>query len=193
MHSTLTTEYARANYVNVFRYSEKGIIMAKSKGNGVGEDEPVMLNKQEAGELIGATASYVPSMAKKNATLAAGVIADTYPGSNIRRWRISKAACEQYLEELKAGGGARTRTARGLKRYATVEEIAPEQRDQISAFMATIGLPSGLGNVWTRPAKATSAEATNGASDEGDEATSNEYDIAGEQPDEELTTTNTGW
>lgn len=143
--------------------------MAKSTKNGANDEiEDVMLFKNEAAEFLSIAPTYVASVADSKPTLAAGVVRDTHPGSNLKRWRISRAACEAYLAEI-AGGGARTRSVHGVKRYATVEEISTEQKTQIDAFLATIGL-SPLGNVWTRPAKAAKAAATNGTSDHEDES-----------------------
>lgn len=148
--------------VNVEHFYRKEEIMAKAKSDN---GEPVMLNRDEAAEKLSIVTNYVATVAKKDPTLAAGVVVDVYPGSKIKRWRISEEACDAYLAAQRANGGT-ARAARGNKRYATVV-IAPEQRDQINAYLESIGV-APLGPIWIRPTKdaGASTNETNGTSDD---------------------------
>lgn len=126
-----------------------------SKSKNGQTDEPEMINKEEAAELLTMNTAYVGVLADKNPILAAGVVKDKYPGSKIPRWRITKEAVEKYLEWCKTNGKT-PRTATTDKRYGTVV-ITPEQRDQINAFLATIGI-APLGPIFVAKPKAPAAD-----------------------------------
>jgi hypothetical protein len=140
-----------------------------ANGTEVNEDE--LLYKMDAAELAGVNEGYLLVLAKKNPTLAGGVVKDTYPGSSHARWRISRAAIEQWkIEQQSASSTSRPRG--GSRRMATIEVLTPDQIVNLQAYMTANGMGQ-LGPIYK--ARTTASKRTNESASEQGEQTA--YDL----------------
>lgn len=147
--------------------------MAKAKNqttaitaNGTEVNEDELLYKMDAAELAGVNEGYLLVLAKKNPTLAGGVVKDTYPGSSHARWRISRAAIEAWRTEQQSASGT-SRPRGGSRRVATIEVLTPEQINMLQAYMDTQGLGK-LGPIYK--ARTAGKRTSESASEQGEQA-----------------------
>jgi hypothetical protein len=151
-----------------------------ANGTEVPEDE--LLYKMDAAELAGVNEGYLLVLAKKNPTLAGGVVKDTYPGSSHARWRISRAAIEQWkIEQQSASGTSRPRG--GARRVASIEVLTPDQISQLQAFMEA----NGMGKLGPIYKARTANKRTSAPTSEQDEQSVLDLDTGGNGVEHEPT------
>jgi hypothetical protein len=79
------------------------------KNNGkTTQAENVMMTRSEAAEYLNVAETYIGVLVKKDDDLAAGLVVDTWPGTKIKRWRISQAALDAFKAKDKDNTRVRT-------------------------------------------------------------------------------------
>jgi|SRR5690242_2521422 len=150
--------------------------------NGTEVNEDDLLYKMDAAELAGVNEGYLFVLAKKNPTLAGGVVKDTYPGSSHARWRISRQAIEQWRTEQQgasAAGRPRGGARRVARRVATIEVLTPDQISMLQAFMDAQGFGK-LGPIYKARTAGKHTADSNGTSDDTPVSSDSESPVEGE-------------